>query len=409
MARPKKIDDSKEKGRRGRGKGSIVWRDDRQKFQVSRSIDGKRRYEYVDTRKETEDTLKKWEREVEHGLRFDRRMFTVAEYIDYWLEVKRPTVEPSTYLMYRNKVKPLCAELGKVKLNDLTSDKVQKAVNMLSKMGKYALSTLRATLGAFSVALQDAVSWELLLRNPVSSVKLPVGCGEKEEVEIITPEQVAQLLNSAYVWGQKKVWALQSWALISLAIGSGLRHGELAGLRWSDVDFLKKEVTIKRRASYYTLDGETKFWEGKPKTRSSMRKIILPDFVMSALIIHKNAQIERRLKAGLKWEDLDLVFTNARGHNLTPSGILRPYRKLLKEAAIPTTMRLHTLRHTAASIMLKLKIPVTTVSSILGHSNPSITWKVYAHVVPGDQEESMMTYHEFLSRYGVRNDVNHSV
>jgi integrase len=311
--------------------------------------------------------------------------------------------------MYRNKTKPFCVELGRVKLDDLTTDKVQKAVNALNRAGRYAPSTLRRMLGSFSVALQDAVSWELLLRNPATLVKLPVGSSEKEEVEIIPPEQVARLLNIAYEWGQKKVWALQSWALISLAIGSGLRHGELAGLLWSDVDFVNREITVRRQASYYTLDGETKFREGKPKTRRSLRKIALPDFVMSALVIHRKAQIERRLKAGSKWEDLDLVFTNARGHNLTPSGILRPYRKLLKEAGIPAATRLHTLRHTAASIMLKLKIPVTTVSGILGHANPAITWAVYAHTVPGDQEESMVTYHEFLSRYGVGNDVNRSV
>jgi integrase len=408
VVRPKK-EKSTEKGRRGRGKGSILWRDDRQKFQVSRSIDGKRKYEYVNTKKDAEALLKKWDKEVEQGLKFDRRVFTVVEYIDYWLEVKRPTIEPSTYLMYRNKTKPFCTELGKIKLDDLTTDKVQKAVNVLSKTGKYAPSTLRAMRGAFFVALQDAVSWELLLRNPVASVKLPPGYSDREEVEIIPPEQVARLLNVAYERGQKKVWALQSWALISLAIGSGLRHGELAGLLWSDVDFVKKEVIVRRQASYYTLDGETKFRDGKPKTRSSTRKIVLPDFAVSALVVHRKAQIERRLKAGSEWEDLDLVFTNARGHNLTPAGILRPYRKLLVEAEIPETTRLHTLRHTAASIMLKLKIPVTTVSSILGHSNPAITWAVYAHTVPGDQEESMITYNEFLSRYGVGNDVNHSV
>ena len=408
MARPKK-EQSKEQGRRGRGKGSILWRDDRQKFQVSRSIDGKRKYDYVETRKEAEEILKRWDREVEQGLKFDRRVFTVTEYIDYWLEVKRPTIEPSTYLMYRNKTKPFCTELGKVKLGDLTTDKVQKAVNALSKTGKYAPSTLRAMRGAFFVALQDAVSWELLLRNPVLSVKLPAGHNDKEEVEIIPPEQVARLLNVAFEWGQKKAWALQSWALISLAIGSGLRHGELAGLLWSDIDFIKKEMTVKRQASYYTLDGETKFWDGKPKTRSSTRKIILPDFAISALVIHRQAQMERRLQSGSNWENLDLVFTNARGHNLTPAGILRPYRKLLVEAGIPEKTRLHTLRHTAASIMLKLKIPITTVSSILGHSSPAITWAVYAHTVPGDQEESMITYNEFLSRYGVGNDVNKSV
>jgi integrase len=408
MVRPKK-EGNKEKGRRGRGKGSIVWREDRQKFQVSRSIDGKRKYEYADTKKDAESVLKKWDKEVEQGLKFDRRVFTVAEYIDYWLGVKRPTIESSTYLIYLNKTRPLCVELGRVKLDDLTTDKVQKAFNELSKAGKYAPSTLRTMRRTFSTALQDAVSWDLLLRNPVASVKLPVGYDDKEEIEIIPPEQVARLLNVAYEWGQKKAWALQSWALISLAVGSGLRHSELAGLLWADVDFVKKEITIGRQAIYYALDGETKFWERKPKTRSSVRKIVPPDFVMSALVIHRKAQIEKRLKAGSKWEDLDLVFTNALGHNLTPSGILRPYRKLLVEAGIPAATKLHTLRHTAASIMLKLKIPVTTVSSILGHSNPAITWAVYAHTVPGDQEESMVTYNEFLSRYGVGNDVNRSV
>jgi integrase len=346
-------------------------------------------------------------KETEQGLKFDRQNFSVTEYIAYWLEIKRPTIEPSTYLMYMRKTQSLCGELGKVRLKDLTPDRIQRAVNTLHQSGKYAHSTLRVTLGAFSVALEDAVNWDLLLRNPAAKVKLPAtDDNEEDTIEIITPEQVAHLLNTAYEWGQKKAWALQSWALISLTIGSGLRHSELAGLKWSDVDFMSKTVTVKRQASYYTLDGETKSWEKKPKSRSSVRKIALPDFAISALFIQRKAQLKRRWKAGPRWENLDLVFTNATGHHLSVNGILEPYHKLLKAAGIETTTRLHTLRHTAASLMLKLKVPVTTVSSILGHANPAITWQVYAHTVPGDQEESMVTYNEFLSQYGVRNDVN---
>src|SRR6266516_1244563 len=125
VKRQKQEPDTSKSGRRGNGKGSITWRSDRNKYQVSRSVDGKRRYVYVDTQQEADKVLRQWEREAEQGMRFDRPDYTVSSFLEYWLNLKRPLLRVSSRASYVLHVKRINAHLGKVKLSKLTTDKVQ--------------------------------------------------------------------------------------------------------------------------------------------------------------------------------------------------------------------------------------------------------------------------------------------
>jgi Phage integrase family len=172
-------------------------------------------------------------------------------------------------------------------------------------------------------------------------------------------------------------------ALITLTLTTGMRHSELTGLQWSDIDFDEGSLSIRRTVNRL---GRYQFVEGEPKTEQSRRKIMLSSFVLQRLKEHHVRQKEARLKAGTSWQDGNLVFCNRRGGFLHPDVLLRQFHKLLDEASLPR-MRLHDLRHSAATILMAMKVPIKVIQELLGHSNITTTLNVYGHVLPSMQDE----------------------
>jgi integrase len=193
----------------------------------------------------------------------------------------------------------------------------------------------------------------------------------------LTPEQAQHLL--AVVKGH------QLEALITLALATGMRHGELVGLQWSDIDFEEESLTVRRIVNWL---GRYKYVEGEPKTEQSRRKIMLAPFVMRVLREHRIRQKEARLKAGISWQEHHLVFCNRRGGFLNPNILLRHFYQLLDEAGLPR-IRLHDLRHSAATILLSMGINIKVVQEMLGHSQVSMTLGIYGHTLPVMQQEAL--------------------
>jgi integrase len=125
----------------------------------------------------------------------------------------------------------------------------------------------------------------------------------------------------------------------------------------------------------------------EPKTESSKRRIALSSFVVGVLKKHRRHQLEMRLKAGAKWHEQDLVFCNVYGNFLHPFRLYQMFHKVLVAAGLPH-IRFHDLRHSAATILLKMGINIKVVQEILGHSDIKMTLGIYSHVLPGMQEEA---------------------
>jgi integrase len=174
-------------------------------------------------------------------------------------------------------------------------------------------------------------------------------------------------------------------ALLTLALTTGMRRGELLALRWQDINFDNKSLHILRTLNRLVGYG---FIETEPKTSKSRRKIILPDFVIDMLKQHRAHQLEERLKAGVEWQDHDLVFSNTHGGFLQPDRLREMLQKLLKEAGLPY-MRFHDLRHSAATILLSMGVHPKVVQELLGHSAISMTMDTYSHVLPSMHQEAM--------------------
>ena len=173
-------------------------------------------------------------------------------------------------------------------------------------------------------------------------------------------------------------------ALLTLAVATGMREGEILGLRWSDIDMDKGMIfirrTIKRVSPYGIIETE-------PKTAKGKRKIMLPDFVIEALKAHKVQQQTIREKA-IKWHNNDFVFCNHFGGLIETSRLYMDFKGLLQAANLPV-IRFHDLRHSAATLLLSMGIHPKVVQELLGHSTIAMTLDTYSHVLPSMHEEAM--------------------
>ncbi len=200
----------------------------------------------------------------------------------------------------------------------------------------------------------------------------------KPEIQPLTMEQAHKLLEAAH--GHRLM------VLLMVALTTGMRRGELLRLKWVDIDFENHFLQVRRTLDF--LAGYGGYVETEPKTAKGRRKIMLPDFVMEALKQHRVQQLECRLKDGTDWQEQDYVFTGLKGGPLNPRYILKLFDKLLKEAGLPH-MRFHDLRHSAATLLLRMGVNAKVVQEILGHSNISMTMDVYSHVLPSMHKDAM--------------------
>jgi integrase len=210
-------------------------------------------------------------------------------------------------------------------------------------------------------------------RNPVSFAKPP-----KEpatEMDILNESQVCQMLIAAQGHHLE--------ALFHLAVISGMRQMELLGLKWTDLDWIKRALKIERQLIKPDGDG-VRF--GAPKTRYGKRSITLGVKTIEILRKHYDNQRMEQGRSGEAWQDNGLIFTTSNGTPIHPRNVLRDFRKLLRKAELPP-IRFHDLRHTAASILLNQGIPVIVVSRRLGHARASITLDIYGHLIPTMQNE----------------------
>ena len=162
-----------------------------------------------------------------------------------------------------------------------------------------------------------------------------------------------------------------------MAVALGLRLGEALGLRWEDVDL--EAGVLHVRQALQRLRGEIAFVE--PKSKRSRRSVALPEVVTAALKAHRVRQLEERMVAGRRWEESGLVFRTCLGTALDSRNVTRAFHKLLVDAGLPR-IRLHDLRHTAATLLLAQGVSPRTIMEILGHSQISLTMDTYSHVLP---------------------------
>lgn len=257
--------------------------------------------------------------------------------------------------------------LGSRPLKSILPSHVERWVGDLKASGR-APSTVRQVYTVLRAILDTAVRDKLLAVNPAAAVKRPKV--SRTEAEYLTAHQVRQLLQGAV--------NTRYGPLFAFLVNTGLRRGEALALRWSDVDL--KRRTLHVRGTMARIDGELR--HTSTKTLASRRVVPLSPAVVALLESVRARQRAERLAAGSEWVQTPYVFTTETGTPCDPRNALRALKASAKRAGLEEDVGLHTLRHSAASVMLEHGIPLKVVSELLGHSSVAITGDVYGHVTP---------------------------
>ncbi len=223
---------------------------------------------------------------------------------------------------------------------------------------------------------KTAVLWGMISGNPCERVK-PPRVGAKEPKYLDEKQSAIMLDLLEYEREDYRV-------MIRTLLFTGMRRGELLGLKWADFDFKKGLLQISRSVQYLPERG---VYVDETKTETSKRIMKLPKMVVADLKQHRIAQLEQRLKCGDRWIDNDFVFTNAEGRPFRPDTLSNWFREFIAQHNdVLPEITVHSLRHTNATLMIAEGIPITTVSKRLGHSNSVTTGRVYAHSIQSVDE-----------------------
>ena len=315
-----------------------------------------------------------------NGQYVNRSTSTVADYLAEWLEAHAATVKPKTLAGYRHDIDHyIVPHVGRMRLQALRPAVISKLYRDLAKHGGRDGRALSATTVShihrtLRKALADAVDVEqLLAANPAARSKRPRN-STAEPIQVWALHQLGAFLATAR--------SHRLFAFYRLAAYTGARRGELLYLRWSAVDLDATEVTFG--GSTAIVRGERV--EGTTKGGRS-RTISLDRDTVAILREHRRQQAEERLAAGSAWIDAGgLVFTSRWGEPLYPDTVTALMTKLInrhnRSAAKPLPhARLHDLRHLHATTLLLAGVPVHVVAARLGHADPAVTLRVYAHVL----------------------------
>jgi integrase len=304
---------------------------------------------------------------------------TVADYLSRWLAHARTRVRPATYDGYESLVRchvnpflgslPL-AELHPLHLQDLYADRL----NPTPPQRALSASTVLNLHLLISQSLRQAVRWQLLTTNPAAGAQPPRP--RRPQQLVATGETLKQILRH-----------LRGHPLLELpttiALTTGMRRGEILGLRWGDLtpDHTSAHIQQTLQATRTGLHYQ------QPKTHRSRRPIALPATLAALLDKHLLDQDNRRLKLGQNWQDTDLIVERGDGRPINPDTLSSLWRRFVREHDLPP-VRFHDLRHTHATLMLLEGIHPKIVSERLGHATIGITLDTYTHLLPSMQHEA---------------------
>ncbi len=362
---------------------------------VGKYPNGRTRYKWFGgyrTRAEAERELARRLHELHTGTFVGPERMTVAEYLRFWLEDVRSRVAPTTYQRYEIIVEQhLIPALGQYRLQKLQPLHIQayyqQALVSGRRNGRGGLSkrTVLHHHRVLHAALEYAVRLQLLARNPADAVQPPRP--EPREFPVLDPEGVRRLLEAAR--------HRRMYIAILLAVATGMRRGEILALRWEDVDLEAGRIHV-RQTLVKTKDG-LRFTD--PKTRRSARVIRIGPAVVQALRRHKAQQAEEKLRLGPAYQDHGLVVARQDGHPYSPAEFSRTFTELARQAGFPH-LRLHDLRHTHATLLLREGTPIKAVSDRLGHASAAFTLDTYGHTLPDMQEHAARVADALVSASG---------
>lgn len=358
---------SEYKPRRGRGEGSVTELRARGLWMGRVTVrPGQRVTVYGVNKSDALAKMRAVATGAEKGQPLPDRRISTGRFLTEWLEGSaRTRLRGSTLHAYQHYTeKHLIPGLGRYRLVDLAPEDVDRflAAKLATGLSPQTVAHMRAVLRA---ALSWGVKRGRLVRNVAALSDAPRV--EPKRLTPLTAEEARRLVEAARVdpWG----------ALYVLALDTGLRQGELIGLRWQDLDLGSRQLRVVQVRE--RVNGPARF--GPPKSASSRRTVTFTATTEGLLREHKGRQNATRLKSGKEWQDLDLVFTRALGKPVDPTAVSRRFHAFLESNRLPAR-RFHDLRHDSASFLMAEGEPLKAIAERLGHSSTALVLKTYGHL-----------------------------
>lgn len=310
---------------------------------------------------------------------------------DFFSQHVQKKLAAKTAERYREQAGSLDPVLLAMPINDITPLHLSKEWNRLLDGGGHhrrtkkprplSAKTVRNIAGVVSSAFRRAEIWGLLATNPVTRSEPPIP--KKRIMKILTATQEETLFEAA-----TSIWCLSMF--LRLVAATATRRGEILALRWSDIED-DGHAMIARSLSQTNAG-----LEFKTTKTDNPRRIKLPDSVLVALEGHRKQQAAFRQQFGPNYRaDLDLVFANPDGTPLRPDSVSGSISLLFRKLKLPKGTSLHSLRHTHASELLDIGVPLPVVSARLGHSSVRVTADIYSHAIHGQDDEAARLWEEY--------------
>ena len=317
----------------------------------------------------------------EHGNICNASNMIVSTWFDYWLKnIKTNTVRKSTLTSYMDRYNANIKEyIGNMVISEVKPMHCQNILNNMVSKG-YSTASITLTRVILHSVFSSALENEMILKNPVTkSVKFQVN--RKKRVRVLTVDEQKKFLETA----KTSVYYKQYQFILQ----TGLRIGELIGLKWEDIDFEKKIMSVHRTAKFYTAGS---FSISEPKSMSGYRTIPLTDLAYNIL---KDIKKECKDKKIINLDFKDYVFLNKNGRPPINMSYNKSLISICKRAGIEK-ISAHTLRHTFATRCIEANMRPKTLQQILGHSNLSVTMDLYVHVTEESKEQEILKFENYI-------------
>lgn len=291
-------------------------------------------------------------------------------------DVKLNAVQPGTYRGYCIQANThILPALGHIKVEALSPERVQAWIGELVGKG-LSYASVRHAYVVLEMAMEQAVIWNIIVRNPCSHIELPSNLKSlKREMQTFTVDELHRFLAGIPQLDQRYQRYLP---LAHFLLTCGLRPSEAAALRWSDLDDAAGTVTVRRALAQQTAG--TWVVRESTKTIAGMRTLAVPESTLALLRQLRTSQLRERMAVGPKWQAGDYIFTTRQGHTLQPNNMSRIWKAMCKLTNVPA-IRLYDARHTATTMELAGGVDPKTISKRRGHASVAFTLNQYGHVL----------------------------
>ena len=325
------------------------------------------------TKKEAEAAMIEAQNALNKGTYVEPSKTLYADFMKSWLKDKETTVKQSTLETYKYLVNNfIIPHLGQTELSKITPRQIQTLYNDLKSSNRLSDENIRKIHTIINNSLNKAFKWEMIVRNPAALVEVPQVA--KKEIDVWNEEEIHRFLSFAK--------DSRYYAAFLLALTTGMRQGEILGLRWKDIDVENRTISVVQ-----TLSHKGQILSAGAKTAAGNRKISIDENTLNQLLSLKLKYKEEKMANRPIYQDYDLVIRTSIGTPVSPRNLLRSFYSIIEKAQV-RKIRFHDLRHTHASLLLKQGVNPKIVAERLGHANVKITLDTYSHLLPDLQKET---------------------